>query len=107
MDDSREHSPTALFAAFADERRQRVVASLAASLEPMSVSDLAERIAAEEGQSIPDHRERVETALVHSHLPQLQDVGLVQYDAVGGTVELAVPRHVVAPYLTLAGYTVL
>lgn len=103
-DEHREITPTQLFAAFADERRQLTVAYLAQRPAAISLGDLAEYIAIREGQPTYERYERVLTALAHSHLPALHDVGLVRYDADDETVALAVSRSVVGPYLKLAGY---
>lgn len=101
FDDERgEIPPTELFTAFAHDRRQRAVAYLAGKPAAIPLGDLAEYIAIAEGPTY----ERVLTALAHNHLPRLREVGLVSYDAVDETVELVVPRSVVAPYLELAGY---
>lgn len=105
FDDERgEIPPTELFAAFAHDRRQRAVAYLAGNPAAIPLGDLAEYIALAEGRPTYERYERVLTALAHTHLPRLREVGLVSYDAVDETVELVVPRSVVAPYLELAGY---
>ncbi|MBZ6495699.1 DUF7344 domain-containing protein [Natrinema longum] len=61
--------------------------------EPVAVRDLVERIAAWENDVGLDEvtrsqRMRVYTALRQSHLPKLNDSGVVRYDSDRGTVEL-------------------
>lgn len=102
--DRHEITPTQLFTAFSHERRQQTLAYLAQKPAAIVLGDLAEYIAIKEEQPSYEWYERVLTDLTHSHLPYLQDTGLVQYDAEEETVELAVDRRVVAPYLQLAGY---
>ncbi|WP_407037358.1 DUF7344 domain-containing protein [Halovalidus salilacus] len=103
-DKHREITPTQLFTAFAHERRQLTVAYLAQKPVAISLGDLAEYIAIKEEQPSYEWYERVLTDLAHCHLPQLNDTGLIHYDADAESVELAVERCVVAPYLELAGH---
>lgn len=103
-DEHREITPTQLFSAFAHERRQRAVAYLAQKASAIPVGDLAEYIAITEGEPTYERYERVLTALAHGHLPKLHEAGIVRYDPAAETVELAVPRSVVGPYLDLAGH---
>ncbi|WP_247730917.1 DUF7344 domain-containing protein [Halovivax limisalsi] len=103
-DDRREITPTELFAVFSSERRQRAVAYLAGKPAAIPLGDLAEWIAICEGEPTYDRYDRVLTALAHTHLPHLSDAGIVRYDAGAETVELAVSRRVVQPYLELAGH---
>lgn len=102
--DRHEITPTQLFAAFSNERRQQTLAYLAQKPAAIALGDLAEYIAIKEEQPSYEWYERVLTELAHSHLPHLQDTGLVRYEAERESVELAVDRRVVAPYLRLAGY---
>lgn len=103
-DERREITPTQLFTAFSHDRRQQAVAYLAQKLAAIPLGDLAEYIAIKEGEPTYERYERVLTALAHNHLPLLDNAGLVRYDADDETVELAVERSVVAPYLELAGH---
>ncbi|WP_338006507.1 DUF7344 domain-containing protein [Natronoglomus mannanivorans] len=103
-EDRHEITPTQLFTAFSHERRQQTLAYLAQKPAAIALGDLAEYIAIKEERPSYEWYERVLTELAHSHLPHLQDAGLVHYDAADETVELAVDRRVVAPYLRLAGY---
>ena len=102
--ESPETSPTQLFAAFAHERRQLALAYLAHRPAATVLDDMAEFVALAEGDPTRGRCERIRTDLVHSHLPQLCDAGLVRYDRDTGLVTLVVDRDVVAPYLELAGH---
>jgi|GEM_PF-1236800 len=76
------------------ERRRRALALLAEREEPVPVSDLArDVVAAERDQSVDDvPADAVEagrTELFQRHLPKLTATGVVRYDSLVGTVELA------------------
>ncbi|MFC3957485.1 DUF7344 domain-containing protein [Halovivax cerinus] len=105
-DENQEIPPERLFRAFANDRRQRVVAYLAGKTAAIPIGDLAEYVAITEGQPTQERYERVLTALAHNHLPHLQDAGLVRYDALAETVECTASRSVIDPYLDLAGHAV-
>lgn len=95
-------------AALASERRRHIVAILHASDTPLSVSDLADKLAHEEsgpdgfspdgsgGQQVTLCRhqdplaDQLEILLHHQHLPNLAEVGLVNYDPQEKTVSLGV-----------------
>lgn len=72
-----------LFEVLADERRRRVLYYLRGSDDPpASVDALAERIADADG--LP--AERVATSLHHTHLPKLDESGVVAFDPRSGAV---------------------
>ena len=95
-------SPTTIFAALSNERRQHALQYLALRPGDVVLGDLAEYVTIEDGIRTHDRYERVLTGLVHSHLPQLTDAGLVAYDADHETVSLLVDAEVLYPYLELA-----
>lgn len=75
-----------------EERRQRVVATLSSSDGSMSLTRLAETVAAIEGPTSEGPRatiESVRVALHHVDLPKLADVGVVTHDVDDDSVELA------------------
>lgn len=105
-DESRDEiTPTELFIAFSHIRRQETMAYLAQKTAAISLGDLAEYIALKEKEPSYEWYERILTDLAHNHLPMLQETGVIDYDRESESVELAVERRVVAPYLNLAGYT--
>ncbi|WP_415381866.1 hypothetical protein [Halosimplex sp. TS25] len=79
----------------ADGRRRRVLDRLAESERPLPVSDLARRVAAAEEAGAVEEVSR-ETAdpvrrdIFQRHLPKLTATGVVRYDSLLATVELAV-----------------
>ncbi|MCU4752640.1 hypothetical protein OB919_11680 [Halobacteria archaeon AArc-curdl1] len=80
------------------------MAYLAQKPAAISLGDLADYIAIQEGELTNERYERVLTDLAHCHLPHLHDAGLVRYSTDEERVELAVERRVVAPYLELSGH---
>lgn len=95
-------SPTTLFAAFADERRQHVVQYLFHKPGTVPLGDVAEYIAITEGEPTRDYYERLLVSLVHTHIPLLSEAGLIQYDPDQETVQLSTDSDTVRPYLELA-----
>ena len=67
-----------------NERRRDALCALADGRRTMSLEDLA--AAARDGPG--ETTSRVEAELHHVHLPQLEEVGLVEYDADRRTAEL-------------------
>lgn len=98
---SPEITPTELFSLLGSRRRQHAVVYLSQRPAAVELSDIAEYIALKEGEPTRERFERVSTDLYHSHLPALEDAGLVRFDEDTEAVELIVPRSVVAPYLAL------
>lgn len=101
-DSQTEIPSTRLFAAFSRKRRQYALEYLSQKPGAISLGDLAEYIALEEGEPSYDWYERILTDLHHNHLPSLVAAGLVSYDREAERVQLAVDRTVVSPYLRLA-----
>lgn len=72
-----------LFSVLSNARRRDVLRLLDAYDEPVGISDLAERIAAWENDTTPEsitykQRKRVYTSLHQTHLPALEDAGLIE-----------------------------
>jgi len=82
-----------VFDVLANRRRRYVLRALAAQPEdPYDIGDLAERVAAwENDRPIEEvsaaERKRVYTALQQSHLPKMEDAGVVRYEKDAGVVE--------------------
>lgn len=82
-----------LYDVLADRRRRYAIHYLKQCREPVSVRELAEQVAAWENDKTvqalgSQERKRVYIALYQSHLPSMDDAGLVVYDEDASTVEL-------------------
>lgn len=64
------------------ERRHRLLEALSERTPPVALSTAAESLARGTERDSPaiETRDRLETALHHTHLPKLDDVGVVDYD---------------------------
>ena len=75
-----------------NDRRRLVLERLRTARDAETVSDLAEHIGGvEAGESPPPRnvRQSVYVSLHQTHLPKLDELGVVDYDPDGKTVELA------------------
>ncbi|QCC52640.1 DUF7344 domain-containing protein [Halapricum salinum] len=93
-----------IFEALKNERRRRVIKYLEAQDGRTELSDVAERIAAEENdksiQEITyDERKRVYVALYQCHLPKLDDMGIISFNKSRGVMELRESAEQLKPYL--------
>jgi len=89
FDDVRD---TETLEALANERRRLALDCLPSRGEPAALADLSRRVAVSEAETpiegVPEERiERVKRSLYHAHLPRLDDIGLVTFDAGERTVE--------------------
>lgn len=74
-----------------NERRRRTIRHLQGSLGEVSLRDLSEAVAAAETGEAPaprDIRDSVYNSLHQTHLPKLDDNGIIEYDADRKTVRL-------------------
>lgn len=67
------------------QRRRAVLRYLARHDDPVRLGDMAEHIAAEENdvardRLTPEQRKRVYISLYQTHIPQLEDAGVIEYD---------------------------
>lgn len=80
------------FDVLSDRRRRRAVAVVRRAPAPVTIADLAERIAARECAD----RGSVRCSLYHVHLPRLEDAGVVDVDGdqvrPGATIDAVVER---------------
>lgn len=81
----------ALYRALASTARRRLLAVLRSEGGGTSVDELATLLCAWDATSAgtmgtPRDRDRLLVALTHVHLPQLDTIGLVEYDRDSGTV---------------------
>jgi DNA-binding transcriptional ArsR family regulator len=82
--DSRADSTDDTLRLLADERRRTALRFLIEGDGPTTVDEVAERVAADAGDDRPVERVRVD--LHHTHLPKMDEAGVVDYDARRGTV---------------------
>lgn len=86
-------------------RRRNVLERLRVVGEPVTVTELAESVAAIENSVAPDEltdkqRKRVYVSLYQTHVPKLDDMGIVEYDRDEGTVTLTERGVALTDYFT-------
>lgn len=83
--ETAEGSWEELDALLGEERRRHVVALLLSGDEPLSLDELAKRVAERERSDVDasdgEHLESVRVSLHHLHLPKLSEVGVLDYDS--------------------------
>lgn len=86
-----EHLPESEYhRLLAAERRRTTLDVVAESTAPVELEDLAATVAAREtGRDVVDEEavERVARSLHHSHLPKMDDLGVIDYDPDAARVE--------------------
>jgi hypothetical protein len=88
-----------------NDRRRRTLRYLRQRLEPVSVRDLSEHVAAAEAGESPaprDLRQSVYNSLHQTHLPKLDENGVLTYDTDRKTVELAEGARDITAYMGIA-----
>jgi DNA-binding transcriptional ArsR family regulator len=113
--DASEQSPTdegheelpldAVFAALKNARRRQVIRHLNEQDGPVSLSDLSEHVAAIENGTTPEEidskqRKRVYVGLYQSHLPKLDEMGVIVFDEDRGSIELGPAASQLDEYLS-------
>lgn len=104
----RSLSQDVVFDILSSPRRRYVLYYLKQVDEPIELTSLAEQVAAWENQtdteSLTDQqRKRVYVSLYQTHIPKLDEAGVVTYDENDGTVELASGANTVDEYLPQSG----
>lgn len=99
-----ELSPDLVFGILSNARRRMVLYYLREEGDPVSVEELAREIAAiENGVSVDEltrqQRKRVYVSLYQTHLPKLEDTGIIEYDEDGNYVQLTDRAHEMDSYL--------
>lgn len=97
-----ELEPVDIHDVLSNERRQHTIEFLRDAGGQMPARDLAVKIAeAETGDSPPPDniRQSVYVSLHQTHLPKLDDLGIVEYDSESKTVELLDPVEQVGVYM--------
>jgi DNA-binding transcriptional ArsR family regulator len=104
-DASDEVSTDLVFEILSNKRRRMVLYYLRQSGEPATVRELAEQIAALENDVDVDdlanqQRKRVYVSLYQTHIPKLQETGIIEYDEDAGEVRLTDRAMEIDTYLT-------
>lgn len=99
-----ELSSDLVFEILCNARRRMVLYYLRQEGEPVTVEELAREIAAmENGVSLDEltrqQRKRVYVSLYQTHLPKLEDTGIIEYDEDGNDVKLTNRAHEMDSYL--------
>jgi hypothetical protein len=89
--DERKVDQDDLFDILSNRRRRYALHALTGTGEETELGALAEQVAAwENGTTVPDvtpaQRKRVYTALQQSHLPRMDEMGVVEFDKQAGTI---------------------
>jgi len=105
-DEQEQLSRDLVFDVLKNRRRRYALHYLRRAEETVQLSELAEQVAAWENDIAVDaisaaERKRVYTALYQSHLPKLDDAGIVDYNQNRGIVELSEASEQLDPYLDL------
>lgn len=105
-DEDHEELPLdVVFGALKNARRRQVIQYLNEQDGPVSLSDLSEHVAAIENGTTPEkidskQRKRVYVGLYQSHLPKLDDMGVIVFDDDRGMVELGPAAPQLREYLS-------
>jgi len=93
-----------IFELLKNRRRREVLKYLLDAEETVTLGELAEQIAAWENDTTvnalnSDQRKRVYVALYQTHLPKMDDAGIIDYDQDRGLVDLADNADLLVMYL--------
>ncbi len=102
--DTDRLSKDVIFELLKNRRRRQVLAYLLENEATVTLGELAERIAAWENDTevaalSSDQRKRVYVALYQTHLPKMDDAGIVDYDQDRGLITLADNADLLLMYL--------
>ena len=103
-DDEEGLSKDVIFELLKNRRRREVLAYLLEAEETVTLGELAEQIAAWENDTevnalSSDQRKRVYVALYQTHLPKMDDAGIVEYDQDRGLISLSDNADLLMMYL--------
>lgn len=105
MESSQKLSPDVVFEILSSRRRRMVLYLLRQRGNEATVNELAEEIAALENdvpveELTSQQQKRVYVSLYQTHLPKLDQTGIIDYDADEGTVTLTSKANEMDTYLT-------
>ncbi|GAB3664449.1 DUF7344 domain-containing protein [Halopiger thermotolerans] len=103
-DDDESLSKDVIFELLKNRRRREVLTYLLEADDTVTLGELAEQIAAWENDTdvnalSSDQRKRVYVALYQTHLPKMDDAGIVEYDQDRGLISLADNADLLMMYL--------
>jgi hypothetical protein len=101
QDHDRQIDPEEIHNVLRNHRRRRTLQCLKERLEPIGLRELSEQIAEWETSTSPpprDARQSVYNSLHQTHLPKLDETGIVDYDKSRKVVELGEHARVVDMY---------
>lgn len=103
-DSDEELSKDVIFELLKNRRRREVLAYLVETDDTVTLGELAEQIAAWENETTvnalsSDQRKRVYVALYQTHLPKMDDAGIVEYDQDRGLITLSDNADLLMTYL--------
>ncbi|ELY48960.1 DUF7344 domain-containing protein [Natronolimnohabitans innermongolicus] len=103
-DEEQRLSKDVIFELLKNRRRREVLAYLLESDDTVTLGELAEQIAAWENDTevsalSSDQRKRVYVALYQTHLPKMDDAGIVEYDQDRGLISLSDNADLLMMYL--------
>lgn len=106
MTEPRENglSQDALFSLLSNPRRRFILQYLNRTEEPIQLQDLATEVAAWENETEPENltdkqRKRLYVSLYQTHIPRLEDAGVVAYDSDTGKIRLTDQNNDLNRYL--------
>jgi hypothetical protein len=87
-----------------DRYRRHALACLDGLPDPVALEDLTDQVAGREFQQPPDRvsmitRTRIATELHHTHLPKLEEAGIITYDDDAGQVTEIIVREPLTGFL--------
>lgn len=100
-----ELSQDVVFDILSSPRRRYVLYYLRTTDEPVKLTDLAEQVAAWENDTEPEditeqERKRVYVSLYQTHIPRLDEAGIIDYDKESGDIALAEDATNIDEYLS-------
>ena len=103
-DEEQRLSKDVIFELLKNRRRREVLAYLLEAEETVTLGELAEQIAAWENDTevsalSSDQRKRVYVALYQTHLPKMDDAGIIEYDQDRGLISLSDNADLLMMYL--------
>ncbi|WIV67053.1 DUF7344 domain-containing protein [Natrialbaceae archaeon AArc-T1-2] len=103
-DEDDQLSKDVIFELLKNRRRREVLTYLLEADDTVTLGELAEQIAAWENDTdvnalSSDQRKRVYVALYQTHLPKMDDAGIIEYDQDRGLIELSDNADLLMMYL--------